>query len=65
MPWEVQEWMISTTTGVDDEVIPGIDTQEVDDDVPDTANNSDKAEIEPTNVKRMSGAKHLRRKPRK
>ena len=47
--------MDDATTGVDDEATPGVDTPGVDDDVPDTANESDKAEIEPTNVEHTSG----------
>ena len=51
------------TTGVDDEATPGVDTPGVDDDVPDTTNESDEAKIEPTDVERTSGAMNLRRQP--
>ena len=57
--------MDDTTTGVDDEVTPGVDTPGVDDDVPDIANKSDETKTEPTNVERTSGAMNLRRQPRK
>ena len=37
----------------------------MDDDVPNTANESDEAEIKPTKVEQMSGAMNLHRLPRK
>ena len=52
--------MDDTTPGLNDEATPGVD-----DDAPDTANESDEAEIEQTNVECMSGAMNLRRQPRK
>ena len=57
--------MDDTTTGVDDEANPTVDTPGVDDDVPDTAKESDEAEIEPANVERTSGALNFCRHPRK
>ena len=57
--------MDDTTKGMDDEATPGVNTPGVDDDAPDTANKSDKAEIDPTNVQSTSGAMNLRRQPRK
>ena len=52
------------TPGVDDEV-DDEPTPVVDDDAPHTTNTSDEADIEQTNVERMSGAINLRRQPRK
>ena len=57
--------MDDTTTGVDVETTPGVDTPGVDDPVTDTANESDEAAVEPTNVERTSGAMNLRRQTRK
>ena len=44
---------------------PGVSTQEVDDDIPNTAHRSDEAKIEPTNVEHTSGEINLHRQPRK
>ena len=55
--------MDDATTGVDDEATPEVDTPGVDDDVPDTANKSDEAKIEPTNVEHTSSAMNLHRQP--
>ena len=57
--------MDDTTTGVDDEVTPGVDTLGMDDDVPGTAKESYGDEIEPTNEERTSGAMKLCRQRRK
>ena len=56
--------MDDATPGVNDEVNDEA-TPGVDDDTPNTANESDKAEIEPTNVERTSVTMNLRRQPRK
>ena len=52
------------TPGADDEV-DGETISGVDGDAPDTANKSDKAKIEQSNVERTSDAIILRRQPRK
>ena len=57
--------MDDTTTEVDDEATPRVDTPGVDDDVPNITNKSDETKIEPTNVERTSGAMNLHRQPRK
>ena len=57
--------MDDTTPGVGDEATPGVGIPGVDDDVPDTANESDKAKIDPTSVERTSSAMNLSRQPRK
>ena len=57
--------MDDTTTGVDDETTPGVDTPGVDDDVSNTTNKSDKTKIKPSNVEHTSGAMKLRRQSRK
>ena len=54
--------MYDTNTGVDDEATPGVDTPGVEDDVPDTANKSDEAEIKSTHVEHRSGAMNLQKR---
>ena len=50
---------------MDDKATPGVDIPGVSVDVTGTANESDEAEIEPTNVERTAGTMNLRRQPRK